>query len=104
MTLVEFLLARIAEDEAQAEFVQRQQSGHQDAGAYDTWKLAWHDEYDLLCIEPSRALAECEGLRAAISILGRFRDEDYSPWSDEVLAQLALPYATHPDYDEEWRP
>jgi hypothetical protein len=110
MDLTDFLLARIAEDQERAEFVMRQQEG----GWVDPepWRLSWHDEYDLLCIAPSRAMTEA-----------RIRDKmvtDHTPWhvcaestgrppmSGEprfpctTLLLLAQPYADHPDYRKEW--
>lgn len=61
-TLSEFLLARIADDEERARFVAAQVE-HAGWSPFEPWALSWHDEYDLLCIEPSRALAECAAKR-----------------------------------------
>lgn len=115
MTLTDFLLARIAEDEERAEFVRRQNEGPWNR-PLEPWKLSWHDEYDLLCIEPSRALAECEAKRAIIDRCERDMVADGESVSGydivahtdalarDTLEFLALPYADHPDYDEAWRP
>lgn len=97
--LVEFLRARLDEDEERARFVQRERG---DRHEIESWRLSCHDEYDLLCIEPSRALAEVAAKRRIID-----EGDDRYDGADEhwrVLALLALPYADHPDYDEEWRP
>ena len=99
MTLAEFLLARIAEDETEAR--------------------------PNIVTSPGRARrmqAECEGKRRIVTLMGYVREsfsaQNGGPgrllWDDvnrrekshayEVLIQLALPYASHPDYDERWKP
>ena len=86
--LAEFLLARIAEDE------QYEQSPHAD-----------HNEHTYL-----RAMAEREAKRRIVELhhtAGRsgLCDECHSKvWPCPTLRLLALPYADHPDYREEWRP
>jgi hypothetical protein len=47
---------------------------------------AWH---------PTRVLAECRAKRQVLEACGD---------DEQVLRCLALPYADHPDYREEWRP
>ena len=84
MTLTEFLLARIAEDEA--------------AGG---------------CGGPDRAcdrlsdrwLAECEAKRRILEQCVRQAEYVDTP-ADAVttIRLLALPYADHPDFRPEWRP
>jgi hypothetical protein len=98
LTLTAFLLARIAEDEERAQFVARQIGAQK---PFEPWLLSWHDEYDLLCIEPSRALAECEAKRKIVEWAETSSGEWY--W-ESVLNPLAAVYADHPDYDENWRP
>ena len=92
MTLTEFLLARIAEDERHAR------------------KLAETDQRPVLALavtvnHPQRILAECEAKRRIVEWA---TDGDHSrvlPFDERfVLATLALPYADHPDYDEGWKP
>lgn len=122
--LVEFLRARLDDDEERARFVQREQ-GDRPQYEPEPWRLSWHDEYDLLCIEPSRALAEVDAKRriidqhpllpAAEQLTGRptygcetcheHADYGIAPEGEcETLKLLALPYAGHKDYREEWRP
>ncbi len=113
MTLIEFLLARIAEDEA----------------------IAWTHE---VWPNQARVLAECEAKRHIIKIHQPVQFTDISiniidetvchtchavldsPFEDEddtweypliqqhypckTLRATALPYADHPDYQQEWRP
>ena len=126
MTLTDFLLARIAEDEA------------------PTWKLipyacppgccapeGWVGHRCLICDEESyggtveaiteiaeehaekvhrraRVLAECEAKRAVVGLhpemLGWCQGCAHESYPCRTLLALALPYADHPDYREEWRP
>lgn len=98
--LAEFLLARIAEDEA-------------DARGFDGGYCQWGS---------ARVLAECEAKRRIVEWCsernriwaGTLADDptdptkhipgDYVHKEDApVLRLLALPYADHPDYRQEWR-
>ena len=93
MTLTEFLLARITEDDKQAYF-------------------AWPRPP----MTSERLRAECEAKRVIVRIcddlLRSFNHEPTAPWPDVnrrerqhasvILESLALPYAEHPDYREEW--
>ena len=119
MTLTEFLLARIAEDEAVARAVSR---AHWRYSIGDTWDLEGveHDvvrglgdseiaftfELEATHIarhDPARVLAKCEALRRIVeqyASLAKHGDSGDARW---VLPLLALPYADHPDYREEWR-
>ena len=88
MTLTEFLLARIAEDERRVGFVRGFIPDEGDQGEY---------------INPARVLAECEAKRRIVEHCD-FDHLARSPGDPYVLRLLALPYADHPDYREEWRP
>lgn len=96
MTLVEFLMARLDEIEARHE-------------------ANWWNECDR-CHDhaPCWAMRDAEGKRR---IVAKFVALDTHPnrlayafmqqqWVAlcAVIAALALPYADHPDYDEDWRP
>jgi len=89
MTLTEFLWARIAEDEAAAQWVHA---------------IPW-----------DRVLAECEAKRRIVkqdeeaeNEINYFtEDAAYGGWRDcheFVMRTLALPYADHPSYLPEWKP
>lgn len=111
MTLAEFLLARIAEDEAVA------RRGY---GIRDGLATVDFDEYgDVLVIGTERVLAECEAKRRIVELHDSFygvcqacigsppRVGDVvkpALWPCTTLRLLALPFADHPDYREEWRP
>ena len=130
MTLTEFLLARIAEDEAVAQkaggdeweyaaccgamqiqtvrvdgtlgyeqhrAITRDYEGLSDSVEEDAGPhVARHD--------PARVLAECKAKRRIVeryAFLAEYGDDGDARW---VLPLLALPYADHPDFQEEWRP
>lgn len=102
MTLTEFLLARIDEDEAAAQ--------QEDADFANTSLLPTYDSEHQVRWHTGRVLAECEAKRRIVDA-GRAEYEDSLQSGDdttglaeEVLHALALPYSDHPDYDEAWRP
>jgi hypothetical protein len=86
MTLVEFLTARLDEDEASDEVHEMYCESVQpvpfpcDCG----WRARWPRE-----IEAKRAIVAGAGL---------------TMYRDLCLRALAAVYADHPDYDEAWRP
>jgi hypothetical protein len=97
LTLTDFLLARIAEDEARFRRVE--------------FELSYINLFD-------RLLAECEAKRRIVELryswnLQAERNPE-PPFSsifqtqvntaDAILRALALPYADHPDYRDEWQP
>jgi hypothetical protein len=111
VTLTEFLLARIAEDEAVAEAVP------EPLIARDTFDVRFStfesdhsraDEEFVRRFDPARVLAECVAKRRIVLLHGipgdgTFDDPcDYFPGCD-TLRILAAVYANHPDYREEWR-
>jgi hypothetical protein len=96
--LTEFLLARIEEDEKAERFVSQRHVG---AG-----RIAETVEM----VEPSaRMLAECKVKRRIIEVMLRHEeilDDPHAPTYYEVppvLRLLALMYADHPDYRDEWK-
>lgn len=119
MTIVEFLEARIAEDEALAravtdgpEWTVDEQSFIVISGdgpiCYDvssdevSQHIARHD--------PARILAECAAKRAIIAECREDHEDAMSSRNDvtevasEVLYALAAVYKDHPDYSREWTP
>jgi hypothetical protein len=92
MTITEFLLARIAEDEA----------------AIPEWHarlVAGSPIADWIRHIGDRVLAECAAKRAIVeALIGTDpRHEALSALTLEfVVGQLAAIYADHPDYDTEW--
>lgn len=109
--LAGFLLARIAEDRQAAEHAKWAMQGQ--------WFPTAEDKVDEFVrhMSPARVLAECEAKRQAVRAAAGYADMDWvdhnparigATTAEEVLAKvlclLALPYADHPDYREEWRP
>jgi hypothetical protein len=115
--LVDFLLARIAKDEDLARSVQQRHAFLEPyAPAVPGLGLEWDDH--MVYAPPLRVLAECEAKRQIVEAhrWEEFDDGDgsvpyYTDCDDcrqsppcRTLRLLALPYADHPDYREEWRP
>lgn len=98
--MTEFLLARIAEDEASAEDeVVRMEKDPMIPGA--SYALTILD-----VITPARVLAECAAKR---KIVGSFPTaaQNGDGWDEagySVLCIMAAVYGDHPDYREEWTP
>ena len=123
--LTEFLLARIAEDQAEAEAVvetlnaeERDREQRQGTTEPPEWlpvPTAWDynrversAEYPHAEMSGARLLAECVAKRRIV------KPEHPDEWDEiarydqgaheAVLRLLALPYADHPSYDSEWKP
>ena len=81
MTLTEFLLARLAEDEQRAYL-------------------------DLTETPRARVLADVESKRTLVMSFDAHLDEGdgFAAAANMALAALALPFAAHPDYQEAWKP
>lgn len=128
LTLTDFLLARIAEDEAAIDvdgsFGRPDPVGDRPLQRWD---------YDEMLIGPARMLAECEAKRRIVELHppglpvivdmpappGSMASRIHVPspdkpscarcgptveWPCQTLRVLAMPYVDHPDYREEWRP
>lgn len=125
MTLTEFLLARIAEDERVARAVESAKrpdpvsrseflAEHEisDVDVVQRWETRTRQLHDLgthlVGAYPRRVLAECEAKRRIVEHQTQRPEKDFRPLppavDTPVLRLLALPYAGHPDYDEAWRP
>jgi hypothetical protein len=91
--LTDFLLARIAEDEATVTAALADPT-RWDAG--DWIDRAW---------SPVRVMAECEAKRQIIKAVADHRDGEWEddPIHEMVLEPMAAVYADHPDYRGEWR-
>ena len=127
MTLTEFLLSRIAEDEQAARDVSIAESSrwhHSRDGVYGmgfvSRRIAMLDTGNRVPAgagehiarwDPARVLAECEAKRRIVNMWA----DSFGQWNatqadaaraqkDSTLRFLALPYADHPDYQEAWRP
>ena len=109
MELTEFLLARIAED--------GEEIGawtHRDEGAGPNG-LGWAEVgaiSEVLMISHGRMLRECEAKRRVVDVHSPDHLEPdicatcsshAEGYPCRTLLFLALPYADHPDFDEDWR-
>ena len=120
MTLIEFLLARIAEDEAVAHDAMCDGNGK-----WASWNRSWDDmgwrdlaadgerltalptsiDEHVCRHDPARVLAECEVKRRIVERhrpTGGIGCECSEVWPCANLLDLALIYADHPDYLPEW--
>lgn len=104
MGIVEFLEARIAEDEADAR------------AANEGRLLAWSKNDHMVIVDsgfmqtftPSRVLREVAAKRRLVELYGSLSAQwapnvDYG-FAQTTLRTLAAIYSDHPDYNEEWRP
>lgn len=116
MTLTEFLLARIAEDDVAADY-----GAHAfDCNTFEVKRMPTIPgaSYSLECTcgETRRRLAECEAKRGIVelhdgthecSVYDHTGAVDNCAWVVDgdcsTLALLAEPYADHPDYQQEWK-
>ena len=113
----EFLLDRIAEDE-QAAKAALPGGDDADGGAWAEYGEFTNRQGNSAVAlayrySPARVLAECEAKRRMVRHAQHVLDQ---AWQDGALRAvnefnatmplrlLALPYADHPDYREEWRP
>lgn len=90
LTLAEFLLARIDDDEREAQYLG---SVGLNGPQYGSVNGAFNGLI-------SRVLAECEAKRRLIR---EAEDQVSEYFSRFILTTLALPYADHPDFRGEWR-
>jgi hypothetical protein len=128
LTLADFLLARIAEDEAAVHGIEHGfdwDPRARESRAADERGLEWINPSDQwsdtyrLDVPSDRILAECEAKRRIVELANEAsgldmsvdldrrvgtRDTVAEPYvGDLILRALALPYADHADYRDEWR-
>lgn len=120
VTIIDFLLARIGEDEEDASdafyegqtWVSEEESVVAADQDYDPVLFLdrKRDAHHAARWSPARVLAECEAKRRIVyrSMNGYPPAPDYERgWREGLersLRDLAAVYADHPDYDEAWRP
>ena len=112
MTLTEFLLARIAED---VEGATPGEGWNVSGWDHDVPVQFW--DYGEVHVGHKRFLAECEAKRRIMAFAIEFRraaDEEADPVrkllgeamaesAEDALVSIAMVYADHPDFREEWR-
>ena len=113
--LADFLLARIAEDAVvlrrfEPDLLGREPAPLSDRGYWLTTSDG-KSELPTIAVHPFRLLAECQAKRDIVRAYQRAEQlaDRFSTRHDQglaaftaVLAHLALPYADHPDYRDEW--
>ena len=117
LTITDFLLARITEDEAAAGSYHRllcMRTACDSEGCVWDEQERMADERVCTCGYPARVLAECKAKRAIVGNHDGERSSttgDYCATEDgryEIpcpdLRYLATVYASHPDYDPAWAP
>lgn len=98
--LVEFLLARIAEDEA---VVHEPHESVRVERCKDMDRIEWDDSCGYARLGVGRVLAECEAKRRIVE--REMNSQTPITYRREfVLRDLAGVYADHPDYRDEWQP
>jgi hypothetical protein len=112
MALTEFLLDRIAEDKADAQAALDDVEHEADLWmSYAVSDNAYPSVSDhVQKWTPSRVLAECEAKRRIVEwlpeddVLGDGWHDGWNHGHRYAMQLLALPYADHPDYQQDWRP
>lgn len=103
LTLTDFLLARIAEDEAVAQEIRPDE--HLRTRDASSLEVARAGEYATGAITSGRVLAECAAKRAVIRVtrgLGGYYNPDAARQAPDILRALASVYADHLDFRPEW--
>lgn len=126
MTIVEFLEARITEDEDAARMAGDLEASVMrdplalvisDRGAGERSAIGPNNALEVRWLHhaskhmPGRILAECEAKRRIVHI-SKYAADRVPPKNDgyaeararETLRLLAMPYADHPDYNPDWTP
>jgi hypothetical protein len=105
VTLVEFLLARVAEDE---EVAQAARKDEQFVYGTDRWYQPVGGNgcpQPTVSMAPHRAVADCAARRAIIELqdsLAARMDDRYWDAVWDVLRLLVEPFKTHPDFSPAW--
>lgn len=110
--LAEFTRARVAEDEQGAAKMRENEGSMADCGEPHDASIYISESWQF---DADRLRAECEAKRRIIDRLEQLvqhldaaglmmPDEVSAVLVDGIGAELALPYAGHPDWREEWRP
>ncbi|MET1021063.1 MAG: DUF6221 family protein [Arthrobacter sp.] len=99
MDITEFLEARISEDEAAAREAIEERSRSTPNARADTRLVPWPESpVPAVLVGPERVLAECVVKRSLIGHWGQYEALN----GPALLTVLAMVYADHPDYQQEW--
>lgn len=109
-SIIDFLEARIAEDDAAAREVETDfefDPSNPLRSALDVYAPGY-DTYPVISIDSTRVLAECAAKRTIIAECREDHEDAISSRNDvtevasKVLYALAAVYKDHPDYRQEW--
>lgn len=100
MDMIEFLLARITDDEAAArrELDELQAEGLGAGGLISHLVSVEVNDVPSISVDHTRVLAECRAKRVAA---GFYLDDDPNVMAATIMAMVAV-YADHPDFDPAW--
>ncbi|MET1087655.1 MAG: DUF6221 family protein, partial [Arthrobacter sp.] len=99
MDITEFLEARISEDEAAAREAIEERSRSTPNEGVDTRLVPWlNGPGPAVLVGPERVLAECVVKRSLIEHWGQHEALN----GPSLLIVMAMVYADHPDYQQEW--
>lgn len=122
MTLVDFLRARLDEDEAVAKAAVREEYRHWEGSGPDRYDegrvyangevIVWDEgtpsgecALHIARHDPARVLADVQAKREIISWVTLYvRNLPPGVRADGIIRRLAVVYADHPDYQPEWTP
>jgi len=109
--LIDFLTARLADDERKIGGMEREMERARTAPAFQHHPPDWLAGVDIF-VSPARWRAEVELKRQMLADHAPVADGSQSSWkwflgseseSSRILLQLAQPYAGHPGWRGEWR-
>ena len=118
LTVVDFLLARLSEDEAKAQAVLDHEGSLREINERIRFSYRWamlyggSHSFHIGAPSPARVLADVAAKRRIVEAFTeeRWRIGDLTPRravttfeGRAVLTLLAQPYSDHPDFNEEWR-
>lgn len=102
-TLVSFLLARISEEEAAALDSRGCYHGDGEPPRPEAVHVSEAFAAFVLAHDPDRVLTECVTKRRIIKLLNHPHWSGSTEERESLLRLLAMPYAGHPAFREEWR-
>jgi hypothetical protein len=102
-TIRSFLAARLSEEETAALDARRWYQGAPEALAPAPPAVSEAFAAFVLAHDPDRILTECVVKRRMIKLLTNARWSGSTDDRDTLLRLLALPYAGHPAFRDEWR-
>ncbi|WP_203828748.1 DUF6221 family protein [Actinoplanes palleronii] len=105
--LIAFVRARLDEDERKIAAMEREERRVQTAPIFQSHPPNWLAGVDIF-VSSKRWRAEVEAKRRILQLHDATEDPTISAdaWvvMGKAIKMLALPYASHPDYREKWRP